>query len=71
MGREVAIAAVVDREADVDEAVGTDTARNTVEVGVIVVAAGAEGIVGVIAYWNRVTGYALLLVTDEYPTFSL
>ena len=31
----------------------------------------AEGIVGVIAYWNRVTGYALLLVTDEYPTFSL
>jgi hypothetical protein len=31
----------------------------------------AEGIVGVIAYWNRVVGYALLLVTDEYPTFSL
>ena len=31
----------------------------------------AEGIVGVIAYWNRVTGYTLLLVTDEYPTFSL
>jgi hypothetical protein len=31
----------------------------------------AEGIVGIIAYWNRVTGYALLLVTDEYPTFSL
>ena len=31
----------------------------------------AEGIVGVMAYWNRVTGYALLLVTDEYPTFSL
>jgi hypothetical protein len=31
----------------------------------------AEGIVGVIAYWNRVAGYALLLVTDEYPTFSL
>jgi hypothetical protein len=31
----------------------------------------AEGIVGVIAYWNRVSGYALLLVTDEYPTFSL
>jgi len=31
----------------------------------------AEGIVGVIAFWNRVTGYALLLVTDEYPTFSL
>jgi hypothetical protein len=31
----------------------------------------AEGIVGVIAYWNRVVGYALILVTDEYPTFSL
>jgi Mn2+/Fe2+ NRAMP family transporter len=31
----------------------------------------AEGIVGVIAYWNRVVGYALLLVTDEYPSFSL
>jgi hypothetical protein len=31
----------------------------------------AEGIVGVIAYWNRVAGYAILLVTDEYPTFSL
>ena len=31
----------------------------------------AEGIVGVIAYWNRVVGYALELVTDEYPTFSL
>ena len=31
----------------------------------------AEGIVGVMAYWNRVTGYALLLVTDESPTFSL
>ena len=31
----------------------------------------AEGIVGVMAYWNRVVGYALVLVTDEYPTFSL
>ena len=31
----------------------------------------AEGIVGVIAYWNRVVGYALVLVTDEYPPFSL
>ena len=31
----------------------------------------AEGVVGTIAYWNRVFGYALLLVTDEYPTFSL
>ena len=31
----------------------------------------AEGVVGTLAYWNRVVGYALLLVTDEYPTFSL
>jgi hypothetical protein len=31
----------------------------------------AEGVVGTIAYWNRVAGYALVLVTDEYPTFSL
>ena len=31
----------------------------------------AEGVVGTIAYWNRVAGYALLLVTDEYPTVSL
>jgi Mn2+/Fe2+ NRAMP family transporter len=31
----------------------------------------AEGVVGTIAYWNRVAGYALLLVTDDYPTFSL
>ena len=31
----------------------------------------AEGVVGTIAYWNRVAGDALVLVTDEYPTFSL
>ena len=31
----------------------------------------AEGVVKVIAYWNRLYGYALLLVTDEYPSFSL
>ena len=31
----------------------------------------AEGVVGTIAFWNRVVGYALLMVTDEYPTFSL
>jgi hypothetical protein len=31
----------------------------------------AEGVVGTIAYWNRVAGYALVLVTDEYPSFSL
>ena len=26
---------------------------------------------GVIRWWNRVIGYALVLVTDEYPPFSL
>lgn len=31
----------------------------------------AENVVKVIAYWNRVYGYALLLLTDEYPSFSL
>ena len=31
----------------------------------------AEEVVKVIAYWNRVYGYALLLLTDEYPSFSL
>ena len=31
----------------------------------------AEGIVGTIAYWNRVQGYMFLLVTDKYPTFRL
>jgi hypothetical protein len=31
----------------------------------------AEGVVGTLAYWNRTTGYAFLMVTDEYPTFSL
>ena len=33
--------------------------------------ASAEGVVKVIAYWNRVYGYAILLITDEYPSFSL
>jgi TRAP-type mannitol/chloroaromatic compound transport system permease small subunit len=28
-------------------------------------------ILGTIAFWNRVYGYALLLVTDEYPRFTL
>jgi len=28
-------------------------------------------VVGTIQYWNRVSGYAFILVTDEYPTFSL
>lgn len=30
-----------------------------------------EEVVKVIAYWNRVYGYAFLLVTDRYPSFSL
>ena len=28
-------------------------------------------VLGTIKFWNRVYGYALLLVTDEYPSFSL
>lgn len=31
----------------------------------------ARPVAGTIAYWNRVTGYAFLLVTDEYPSFAL
>ena len=31
----------------------------------------AEEVIKVISYWNRLYGYALLLVTDEYPSFSL
>jgi hypothetical protein len=31
----------------------------------------ADVICKVISYWNRVTGYAFLLVTDEYPSFKL
>ena len=31
----------------------------------------AEEVIKVIAYWNRLYGYALLLVTDAYPSFSL
>ena len=31
----------------------------------------AEEVIKVIAYWNRLYGYALLLVTGEYPSFSL
>jgi Domain of unknown function (DUF4389) len=33
--------------------------------------ASADGVVKVVAYWNRVYGYAILLITDEYPSFSL
>ena len=28
-------------------------------------------VLGTVKFWNRVYGYALLLVTDEYPGFSL
>ena len=31
----------------------------------------AAGVIGTIAYWNRVFGYVAALVTDEYPSFSL
>ncbi|NDD52246.1 MAG: hypothetical protein EB009_06065 [Actinobacteria bacterium] len=31
----------------------------------------AQIVIGTISYWNRVQGYAWLLVTDEYPKFSL
>ncbi len=31
----------------------------------------ARPVAGTIAYWNRVIGYAFLLVTDEYPSFAL
>jgi hypothetical protein len=34
-------------------------------------AASAEVLVGITQYWNRVYGYAFLLITDEYPSFSL
>ena len=31
----------------------------------------AEEVIKVISYWNRLYGYAVLLITDEYPSFSL
>ena len=31
----------------------------------------AKIVLGTIDFWNRVSGYAFLLVTDEYPSFSL
>lgn len=34
-------------------------------------ASSADGILRVTQYWNRVFGYAVVLVTDEYPSFSL
>jgi len=30
-----------------------------------------EVLLGVTQFWNRVYGYAFLLITDEYPSFSL
>lgn len=30
-----------------------------------------DAIYGTLRFWNRVFGYAVLLVTDEYPSFSL
>jgi hypothetical protein len=34
-------------------------------------ATSSEILLGVTQYWNRLYGYAFLLVTDEYPSFSL
>jgi hypothetical protein len=31
----------------------------------------ADIVFGVIQFWNRVYGYAVILVTDEYPSFKL
>jgi hypothetical protein len=31
----------------------------------------ASGVIGTVTYWNRIYGYAFVLVTDEYPSFSL
>ena len=31
----------------------------------------AKIVLGTIDFWNRVSGYAILLVTDEYPSFNL
>ncbi len=31
----------------------------------------AKIVLGTIDFWNRVWGYAILLVTDEYPSFNL
>lgn len=28
-------------------------------------------VLGTVKYWNRIYGYAIILVTDEYPSFSL
>ncbi|CAB4726135.1 unannotated protein [freshwater metagenome] len=31
----------------------------------------ANLVLGTLEYWNRVTGYAVIMVTDEYPPFTL
>ena len=31
----------------------------------------ANTVLGTVEFWNRVSGYAFLLVTDEYPSFNL
>lgn len=31
----------------------------------------ADAVVGILAYFNRLYGYGFILVTDEYPSFSL
>jgi hypothetical protein len=31
----------------------------------------ADAVVGILAFYNRLYGYAFILVTDEYPSFSL
>jgi hypothetical protein len=28
-------------------------------------------VLGTVKFWNRIYGYAVVLVTDEYPSFSL
>ncbi|MEN9687180.1 MAG: hypothetical protein RL381_192, partial [Actinomycetota bacterium] len=30
-----------------------------------------EIVLGTVKFWNRVYGYAVILVTDEYPSFAL
>ncbi|NQW06836.1 MAG: DUF4389 domain-containing protein, partial [SAR202 cluster bacterium] len=31
----------------------------------------ANFVLGTIEFWNRVDGYAIILVTDDYPRFTL
>ena len=32
---------------------------------------GLDVVLGTVKFWNRLYGYAVILVTDEYPSFSL